>query len=454
MKKDAVANIAYLLGIPSDLLAREYPDFDEEKIHGIKDAERIRVYNRFRQIILRRNKTNDRSTPFSLRQFCSPELYDEIDKLIYGCNSIPEAINKVGNVIDASIVEILKACKVPYPDEIAGIIFHWQVQTKKTLDVLCAQFKNPKYNYPYDIFIPKPQSFERNLRYLLTNDESLYNAHPIAFSIAKRASSDISLPPPNELHEPSAVQSEAETNIWVRAGAIYCADRFSPIEAIGTKNSCISYIDFDNIPVYLTASVCNVASDSHKVKLFYDANSFSHIKHFENMPFVELIQVVRLSATKSLVDNKINTQIIIDAFKGDAQHIFLYSGDSDFCVLSETVLDMGIDFTVISVEQSIKQNYVELLHSHGATIYVLSQQAVIPTLSAAVVEKQLLGILSSTRIRDITLDYLTEAVLETMGGEEYRTFLQNDLEKIITKLMSKIQISWKNGLFSLVLQEA
>lgn len=451
MEQHAVCNIAYLLGLPSDILEREYPDdFNLAEIEAIEHAEVIRGYSRFRQIIVLRNEPTNRTTPFTLRQFCREPIYNKIGELMYDCNHIYEAINKAGMYIDSTIVSVLSACKVKCPEVIAKLLFHWPTQDKKSLGLLSTQYKNKKYNYPYDMFIPKPAAFGSTLPYLLMNDTSLYQSPSIAFECAQQPSG-LGLKLPAENGNTFPVVPVPESN-WNGTGASYITTSFLP-ETILDAAGSVSYIDFDNLPTSLTAAVCNAASEKHIVKIFYDENSASNISHFENMPNVELIRTIRLCAAKSLVDNKITTTVMSDIFLKAVQHIFLYSGDSDFCILSEVAEQHNIPFTVIAIEEHIKANYVVQLYRQNSTAFILTSSAVIPTLSQAAVTKQLLTILNKSPLQNVTTDFLVNAILSAMGGEDYRAFLQKDITKIVSQAMSRITVKWDCGIASLVLSE-
>ena len=435
MSNYTVNKLAYLLGVPEPMISSQLsPDQKIEDFSYIGEAPRIRACCRARQVALFHFTGGKKifSLPDSLRSYCQDGIFDELQQEFQDAGGSWTFANRMTDSIVGSVKETMEAMDIPHADILLELIFRWPSQNKATFMTLSQQYHNRRFSFPYSTFIPKPKSFEQNLRYLLTSDEVLFSASPIALAISAQAGGAKAEPQP----APEALDFP---------NATYISTPFSTALIPYREGTCVSYIDYDNIPPFIAAQICRTATYSHPVKMFYDDRARGDINTLMGFPFVEFCFVERLKAEKSLVDSRILTAVVQDCYTDHPSQAILYSSDSDFFVLAPILAGEGVAFTVVTQEENVSPAYVEKLGGHNAECCILSKAAAVPSPDPELIKNLLRHQLLHTTLGECKIQEITKEVLHGFADEKYHSLLQKTTEAEIEKLLKGAKLVVKNG---------
>lgn len=435
MSNYTVNKLAYLLGVPEPMISSQLsPDQNIENFSNIGEAPRIRACCRARQVALFHFTGGKKifSLPDSLRSYCQGGIFDELQREFLDAADPWVFANRMTDFIVGDVKETMEAMNIPHADVLLELIFRWPNQNKATFMALSQQYHNKRFSFPYSTFIPKPKSFEEKLRYLLTNDETLYSAAPIALAISTQAGEvkAESQPAPEALDFPNAT---------------YINTPFSTAFIPYREGTCVSYIDYDNIPPFIAAQICRTATRDHPVKMFYDDRARGDINTLMGFPFVEFCFVERLKAEKSLVDSRILTAVVQDCYTDHPSQAILYSSDSDFFVLAPILAGEGVAFTVVTQEENVSPAYVKKLGEYNAECCILSKTAAVPSPDPDLIKNLLRYQLLYTTLGECKIQEITKEVLRGFADEKYHSLLQKTTEAEIEKLLNGAKLIVKNG---------
>ena len=438
-----VEKLAYLLGVPEQIIAPRSRSW-QEMASGVEMAPWIRACCRARQVALFHFSGTKKifSLPDSFRSYCAPGIFDELQQKFRDAGDSWEFANRMTEFIATEAKPVMEAMDIPHTDALLERVFRWPVQNKATFLTLSRQYHDKKFSFPYDTFIPKPKSFGNNLRYLLTSDESLFSAPPIALAISACGS------------EAKGVGAAPVPETFAFHNVSYINIPFSPSAVSYREGLCVSYIDYDNMPPLITARICSVATANHPVKVFYDDRARGDVEAVTRFPHVEPCFVERMKGEKSLVDSRILTGVVRDCYILRPSQVVLYSSDSDFLALAPILEQEGVAFTVVAQEDSICPDYAQKLGEYDAACCVLSKYAVVPTPDPKLIAELLRHKLLRTPLADCGLATLTKDILNTFADEKYHDLLAKTAEAEIERLISGAVLSLKNGTVGIEFQES
>lgn len=443
--KDVTA-ISYLIGLPEEILESRDVSYNRTIFTQIPGAEEMRACCRTRQTLLFHFTTVSRifALPDTLRAYCPEGLFETLQAEFKRSESNWDMANQLSSRITELAIPVMTALKVRAPEAIAAAIFAWPNHDKRSFESASKQYHSPKLRFPFKCYIPKPSSYGTALYALFNGDDLLYNAAPIELAIQATGK----ILPSEPILVGTPLPAESTRPITSNENITYIQSSFTPdiIPTVGSYR--ISYIDFDNIPCFLTALICSYADSSHCVKIYYDDRARKSIQPFLNCKYVETIFVERLKADKSLADARIIVDVMQDCYLEQASQAVLYSSDSDYITLAAPLKQRGMDFSVVGLEGHITRTYIDRL-SETARCYILSDKAIIPVLNDQIIATFLRTLLLQKPLAEITSDYLIENILSAMADEKYRNLLYKPLVSAIERVLPTITLSLDMGAISL-----
>lgn len=445
--RETTTKLTYLLGVPAGIV-RKRCEADEEfqRLASLEGAALIRANCRARQAVLY-HFTNGKKIfqlPDSLRSYCPGDLFEQFQeeyrRLYYAWDFVNAATRRIAALLPETLAEL----DIPHGDILSSLLFQWPEQNKVSLTALSEQYHSKRFRFPYDCFIPRPSSFESSLPYLLTSDAALFSAPPVDLAVSAQAASQRTAlprihrrPPPPE---------------WDMPRVRYLDDPFSPedVETVGSMR--ISYVDFDNMPPFVTAQLCGDAAPDRLVKIFYDDRSRGSVEAFQGMEHVELHCVERLKSEKSLVDTRIIAEALRDCYERKPSQAVLFSSDSDFFVLASILSGQGVAFTVVGLEGNILPYYVEKLTEY-ADCSILSGKAAVPVLDRVMVRRLLARQLAARPLGESSVPELARLILDAFAEERYRGLLLKSVESEVERLLEGARLRVLNGQLQLEFPE-
>lgn len=439
---NTVMKVAYLLGVAEEAMTVRYREqYNKTELASAPGAEVIRAYARARQTVLFHLTCGPKifSLPDSVRSYCPDGVFSEL-RTIYSDVCTPEGfINRMTEEIVKLLPEALAALSIQHRQIIIDFLFKWPVQNKKSAVDLSKQYHNKKYSFPLQAFIPKPHSFSTSLSKLLDSDENLWSAPPIQLAIGRDADKD----------EPAEQETPAEVT---QRAAVTVIDRpFRPemIEWDG-EGLQVNYVDLDNVSETIVSRLCASSSQTNLVKIFYDDRTRRQLALFENMPYVDLIFVERLRSIKSLVDSAILTEAVADLYTLHVNHGVLYSSDSDYFSLALKFYNYGAAFSVVGTEDKMCDTYAEAVSKY-ARCYSLTENASVPVIDGTIIEKLLIGQLTSVPIGTLSVRDIVNYILENTVERRYHPLLTKEVEDIVESMLKKSHIETNKGLLRVTL---
>lgn len=441
-KVNTVIKVAYLLGVAEEAMEVRYREqYNKEDLALAPEAKILRAYARARQTVLYHITCGPKifSLPDSVRSYCPDGVFSELRK-IYSDVCTPEGfINRMTEELVKRLPETMSALAIPHSQIIIDYLFKWPVQNKKSAVDLSKQYHNKKYSYPLLAFIPKPHSFSTSLSKLLDSDDALWSAPPIQLAIGRDA----------DKGKPAEQEPSAEAR---PRAAVTIIDRpFRPemIEWDG-EGLQVNYVDLDNVSETIVSRLCATSSSTNLVKIFYDDRTRRQLALFENMPYVDLIFVERLRSIKSLVDSAILTEAVADLYTLHVNHGVLYSSDSDYFSLALKFYNYGAAFSVVGTEDKMCDTYAEAVTKY-ARCYSLTENASVPVVDEAIIEKLLIGQLTSVPIGTLSVRDIVNYILENTVERKYHPLLTKEVEDIVESMLKKSHIETNNGLLRVAL---
>lgn len=182
--KFVTARIAYLIGVASEVCESYYGDnYDEKMFATYAWAAQIRACSRARQVTMFHMTNGPKifRLPDSVRSYCPPDYFDELQKKFLDFSESAKFVNAMGGIIDEHIVEVLTDMGIECPNAVANIVFKWPPVNKQSLTVMSKNYrKKNKYHFPFEAYVPKPSSFNGGqLSRLLNTDNDFWNAAPL-----------------------------------------------------------------------------------------------------------------------------------------------------------------------------------------------------------------------------------------------------------------------------------
>jgi len=246
-------------------------------------------------------------------------------------------------------------------------------------------------------------------------------------------------------------QAEADTPLECLSPNVhFIQHRFTADLLPVVAGNTISYIDFDNTPENLVSQVCTLSSVARRVKIFYDDRSVKNINTYKGMAYVDTIFVPRLKCQKSLVDTAIAVEIMKDLYSTDMTSAILFSSDSDFFPLSAAFNERGKKLIVVTLEDNVSADYIHALSAACTDTYVLSQQAVTPTIDKEVVRKLLTNLMNTESFRELNLKKTVNSILAAISPAEFHHLLAKDVNDIAVELIQSGKIELVGDSFRIV----
>ena len=446
--RETTTKLTYLLGVPVGIVrGRCAEDGEFQAFASLESAALVRAYCRARQTVLY-HFTNGKKIfqlPDSLRSYCPEELFEQLQEEYRRLYYAWDFVNAATGHILSLLPEALAALDIPHGDILTRLIFQWPEQNKVSLTALSEQYHSKKFRFPYDCFIPRPSSFESSLPYLLTNDAALFSAPPVDLAVSAQAASRRTAQPVEHRRRPPPPE-------WDMPRVRYLDEPFAPedVETNGPRR--ISYVDFDNMPPFVTAQLCGDAAPNRLVKIFYDDRSRGSVEAFQGMEHVALHRVERLKSEKSLVDTQIIAEALRDCYERKPSQAVLFSSDSDFFALAPILSGQGVAFTVVGLEGNILPYYVEKLTEY-ADCRILSGKAAVPVLDRTMVRRLLARQLAVRPLGENTAPELARLILDAFAEERYKGLLLKSVESEVERLLEGARLRILNGQLQLEFPE-
>lgn len=449
--KKVVIPLSYLLGISDEICELRFrEDYEPEKYAEVPWAHKVRAMMRTRQTVIFSMQGGKKfySLNDSLRSYCPNGYYEELCKMLSQSLDTTDFVNKLSKQIDLHVEEAMAGLGIPHAEALKNTLFSWPNHSKKSLrDISTMYVKRTKKNeFPYKVFIPKPSSFGTSLHSLLDSDEHLWKAPPIQLAISKEKPAPapvvMAVTDMEVVEESIAVQqAEADTPLECLSPNVhFIQHRFTADLLPVVAGNTISYIDFDNTPENLVSQVCTLSSVARRVKIFYDDRSVKNINTYKGMAYVDTIFVPRLKCQKSLVDTAIAVEIMKDLYSTDMTSAILFSSDSDFFPLSAAFNERGKKLIVVTLEDNVSADYIHALSAACTDTYVLSQQAVTPTIDKEVVRKLLTNLMNTESFRELNLKKTVNSILAAISPAEFHHLLAKDVNDIAVELIQNAKL--------------
>lgn len=449
--KKIVIPLSYLLGISDEICELRFrEDYEPEKYAEVPWAHKVRAMMRTRQTVIFSMQGGKKfySLNDSLRSYCPDGYFEELCRMLSQSLDVTDFVNNLSKQIDLYVEEAMVGLGIPHAEALKNTLFSWPNHSKKSLrDISTMYMKRMKKNeFPYKVFIPKPASFGTSLHSLLDSDEHLWKAPPIQLAISKEKPAPapvvMAVTDMEVVEESIAVQqAEADTPLECLSPNVhFIQHRFTADLLPVVAGNTISYIDFDNTPENLVSQVCTLSSVARRVKIFYDDRSVKNINTYKGMAYVDTIFVPRLKCQKSLVDTAIAVEIMKDLYSTDMTSAILFSSDSDFFPLSAAFNERGKKLIVVTLEDNVSADYIHALSAACTDTYVLSQQAVTPTIDKEVVRKLLTNLMNTESFRELNLKKTVNSILAAISPAEFHHLLAKDVNDIAVELIQNAKL--------------
>lgn len=459
--KKIVIPLSYLLGISDEICELRFrEDYEPEKYAEVPWAHKVRAMMRTRQTVIFSMKGGKKfySLNDSLRSYCPDGYFEELRSMLSQSLDTTDFVNKLSQQIAWHAEEAMVGLGIPHAEALKETLFSWPNHSKKSLRDISTMYEKRmrKSEFPYKVFIPKPASFGTSLHSLLDSDEHLWKAPPIQLAISKEKPAPapvvMAVTDMEVVEESIAVQqAEADTPLECLSPNVhFIQHRFTADLLPVVAGNTISYIDFDNTPENLVSQVCTLSSVARRVKIFYDDRSVKNINTYKGMAYVDTIFVPRLKCQKSLVDTAIAVEIMKDLYSTDMTSAILFSSDSDFFPLSAAFNERGKKLIVVTLEDNVSADYIHALSAACTDTYVLSQQAVTPTIDKEVVRKLLTNLMNTESFRELNLKKTVNSILAAISPAEFHHLLAKDVNDIAVELIQSGKIELVGDSFRIV----
>lgn len=319
-RKEVVTKVAYLIGVPEDLMYRDFIDsgVDIKDLFSNREASIIRCLSKLRSYCTRNFLSVDRELRYELKFIQNVSHIDTNDIALLEGYGIPikNANYRAGDyqrLFNKLIAENINACRSLFPDWV-----NWEylrslfvIPTKKSNEKFIEEYN--KYNkhwrlYPYNMYIHwNPVE----CRGMLLDDclflKTLYAQHNDVFN---------------------------DRGCFIEASDI---TKSSVYNFIADSNKVVLVVDCENVDVYgLFGFISNLDELSlkkiSKIMLFdsnYTEEAWDLLVGLVKVP-VEHVMVDRLKREKSLVDLKMTAGICQSHYRDEVDSFVLVASDSDY----------------------------------------------------------------------------------------------------------------------------
>lgn len=371
-RKNIVAKIAYLIGVPEEKLACE-SRFDRAEIEELKKNETATIIRHL--CILRtqffRNYVNINNARHNFRQIEDLNEYLSIDSIKYLRSKEIEIARVSDKVSPAINIAYINQYIQDNIDNVKDIIPDWikfkyiralflmprgyagkngdflkrdYNKVVNTIVDASKTYASQRNEYPFQMHITWPNKFREDDGLILYNDlkflKMLYGANNDHFT-AKKYVVDAKVGSKEDIYK---FVNEA-MNIEV-------------------------YVDCENVDPYaFAATLKNLNEDNlakiKTINLYDDVNAstaWDYISEIIDIP-VEHYETERVLENKSLVDMAMALDISKAFYERDIESAMLVSSDSDFWAVIEKM--DKVKFFVLNEEKKTSQTIVETLNNHG-----------------------------------------------------------------------------------------
>lgn len=319
-RKDISFKVAYLIGVPKEILDNNYSGYEElyAELQNNKEASIIRYLSKLRTNLMKNFKRTDEEMRYNLKNLSSLEWFDkdEISQLEkWGINVIQA--NCRAETYSASFCKLIEEnivnCKSLFPDWVnwdylKSLFIVPKYSSKEVLIAEFEKFRGYMSFYPYSQYIYW-EPFD--CKGMLLDDElflkSLYSLHNDKF---------------------------LDKSKYIDVSSITMDDICDFIE---NSKKVVIAVDCENTDVYKLYGFLNtlnndVVNKIEKIILFDDAHTVETWKLLSNHISIptEYIAVERVLENKSLVDIKMATGICKSHYCDEVDSFIIVSSDSDY----------------------------------------------------------------------------------------------------------------------------
>lgn len=428
-RKNIVAKIAYLIGVPEEKLSND-SKFDIEEIDRLKQDENATIIRHlcilrtqfFRNYLSINNARRNFRCVDELSEYLSIEsikylrlkgietasVSDKTSPVVniaYINQYIQDNFDKVSNIIPDWVkfkyIKSLFLMPRGYAGKNGEFLKRDYSKVAKTIVEASKSYASQRKDYPYQMYITWPFDFRESDGNILFNDlkflKMLYGANNDHFT-AKKYVVDAKIGSKEDIYK---FVNEA-MNIEI-------------------------YVDCENVDPYaFAATLKNLDEDNlakiKAINLYDDVNAstaWDYIGEIIDIP-VEHFEIERVLENKSLVDMAMALDVSKEYYESDVESAMLVSSDSDFWAVIGK-LDK-VSFFVLNEERKTSSAIIEVLDKHAVPHCYMSDFA-----------------------QDVIQSFKTEVLylgLESRVREfnETGTFMPLDIENLIDELFNEAYI--------------